>query len=90
MPTCKSCSDLHGRPAWTTQLCEMALLGVGELCGVPAVEHYRCVACGSSFSRVLIGASCDCIWQSLDCRGASEERSARAEGFGPQEAGGTA
>jgi hypothetical protein len=68
----------------------MALLGVGELCGVPAVEHYRCVACGSSFSRVLIGASCDCIWQSLDCRGASEERSARAEGFGPQEAGGTA
>jgi hypothetical protein len=53
----------------------MALLGVGELCGVPAVEHYRCVACGSSFSRVLIGASCDCIWQSLDCRCASEDHS---------------
>jgi hypothetical protein len=64
MQTCKSCSDLHGRPASTTQLCEMALLGVGELCGVPA-----------SFSRVLIGASCDCIWRFLDCRGASEDRS---------------
>jgi hypothetical protein len=93
MQTCKSCSDLHGRPA-STQLCEMALLGVGELCGVPAVEHYRCVACGSSFSRVLIGASCDCIWRFLDCRGAKEDRSgssaSRAEGFQPRKAGGAA
>jgi hypothetical protein len=58
----------------------MALLGVGELCGVPAVEHYRCVACGSSFSRVLIGASCDCIWQLLDRRYSGDDRAGPSTG----------
>ncbi|TDN69751.1 hypothetical protein B0G77_3169 [Paraburkholderia sp. BL10I2N1] len=67
MAACELCTDLHGRPSTTDRRQGFALLGVGELCGVPAVEHYRCVACGASFSRILIGDPNDRIWRSLDC-----------------------
>jgi hypothetical protein len=65
MPLCESCSDLNGRPSVALIGEGLALLGVGDLCGVPAVEHYRCMACGMTFSRVLIGKSSDCVWHSL-------------------------
>jgi hypothetical protein len=68
MAACELCTDLHGRPSATDQRQGFALLGVGELCGVPAVEHYRCAACGASFSRILVGDTNDRIWRSLDCQ----------------------
>jgi hypothetical protein len=67
MPACESCLDRHGHPSAVGQLQALALIGVRELCGVLAVEHYRCIACGTSFSRVLVGETKDRIWQSLDC-----------------------
>jgi len=67
MPPCESCLDLNGRPSAAGLRQGLALLGVGELCGVPAVEHYRCVACGTSFSRVLVGDDGDCVWRCLGC-----------------------
>jgi hypothetical protein len=67
MPSCESCLDLNGRPSAAGLRQGLALLGVGELYGLPAVELYRCVACGTSFSRVLVGEGGDCVWRCLDC-----------------------
>lgn len=65
MPLCETCLDLNGRPSAADIRHGLALLGVGDLCGVPAVEHYRCIACGTSFSRVLLGEASDCVWRLL-------------------------
>jgi hypothetical protein len=54
MPACELCMDLHGRPSPACLRQGLALLGIVELCGVPAVEHKRCITCGTSFSRVLV------------------------------------
>jgi hypothetical protein len=67
MPPCESCLDLNGLPSAAGLRKGLDLLGIGELCGVPAVEYYRCVACGTSFSRVLLGEGCDCVWHCLGC-----------------------
>jgi hypothetical protein len=65
MPLCESCLDLNGRASAAGLREGLILLGVGDLCGVPAVEHYRCIACGTSFSRVLVGDRSDCVWRLL-------------------------
>jgi len=70
MSTCDSCSDLSGSPSALGWRQGLALLGVGALCGETAVEHYRCVACGTAFSRVLIGETDERVWRPLDCPGA--------------------
>jgi hypothetical protein len=59
-----ACLTLDGTSS-ANQRDGFALLGVGELRGITAVEHYRCMACGGEFSRVLLGEPRDRIWQSL-------------------------
>lgn len=66
MSSCDRCLALNGCASATDRRQGFALLGVGDLCGVTAVEHYRCVACGTSFSRVLVGNTDDCVWRPLD------------------------
>jgi hypothetical protein len=69
MSPCDACLDLSGSPSATGWRQGLALLGVGALCGETAVEHYRCVACGASFSRVLLGEHDGRIWRWLECPG---------------------
>ncbi len=58
MQLCESCLDLKGQPSVVDMRSGVALLGVTPLCGMPAVEHNRCAACGTSFSRVRLDELC--------------------------------
>jgi lipopolysaccharide biosynthesis regulator YciM len=68
MPACQSCHALQGLSSSEMKQDHLALVGIGELAGVRAVEHYHCSSCGLSIFRILAGAPNCRIWYTPDFR----------------------